>query len=243
MRTSQLLLFVALLAEALVALAPAQESAFELPVQLIGFPVIIIAVRLSNFVKKLAYSLNPRTYTARSRRSAGALIDLAMDVVEVEKKLIREFGPHVCIYENVCTHYAELSQNLDGSNHVLDWETIFGKYKSSPSANKQNYLLSVFLGDIVSSPGLCHALAKRGHTCSGENIDHHTISRKSNLTAATHDHQKEPLHSRHRSNPVDSSGHHHEHHSNERVLMDHPAQGPNIEGHRPLMERAGRHDT
>lgn len=58
------LLFVIIMAMDLpdTAVAQAEQPLFELPVQLVGFPVIIMAVRLTNFVKKLAYSLNPRKF-------------------------------------------------------------------------------------------------------------------------------------------------------------------------------------
>lgn len=145
-----------------VQAAPApQESSFELPVQLIGFPVIILAVRVSNFVKKLAYSLNPGTYRSRTRRG---LEPPALDPAAVEKRLVQEMGESVCVYEHVCREYAERAGRL-GDNHALDWPKLISNYNQSPESRKQFYLLSVFLGDIVASPRLCHQLAKRGRAC------------------------------------------------------------------------------
>ncbi|XP_015609377.1 uncharacterized protein LOC107274615 [Cephus cinctus] len=167
------LLVVCYLILTCVTAAPSpQEPAFEIPVQLVGFPVIIAAVRITNFVKKLAYSLNPETYTSRVRRSLPRPHEEEiLDVGQVEKKLIAELGNNVCIYERICFRYAARTLQRRSKERVLDWDNVFSQYKSSPDPMKENYLLSVFMGDIIGSPNLCHQLAKRGRGCNDELSD------------------------------------------------------------------------
>ncbi|XP_059610027.1 uncharacterized protein LOC132257214 [Phlebotomus argentipes] len=144
------------------AVAQAEQPLFELPVQLVGFPVIIMAVRLTNFVKKLAYSLNPQTYQSRTRRSvehatSGSYATAAIDAVLAEKRILSEFGPKACVLEEPCRIHAWKA--VPGEQP--DWDDILSNYKVHNVGMRQWYLLSVFLGDVIRSPNLCKQLAKR----------------------------------------------------------------------------------
>ncbi|KAF5276937.1 hypothetical protein FQR65_LT03945 [Abscondita terminalis] len=122
----------------------AQEPAIEFPVELIGFPVVILAVRLSNFAKKLAYSLNPKTYVSRTRRAIES--EDMIDVVEAEKRLISELGEKVCIYTKVCLYHAvKAAQTQVKDNVSVDWNDILSSdnWRLSPERvlNRDNILL------------------------------------------------------------------------------------------------------
>ncbi|KAG8319510.1 hypothetical protein J6590_090590 [Homalodisca vitripennis] len=100
-----------------------------------------------------------------------------LDVVEAEKRLVAEMGEHVCVYERVCAHYAQLAEHRKTENHELDWNNVFSKYAKSPDNMKQFYLLSVILGDVVASPSLCHQLAKRGRGCGVLGLEEETTKK------------------------------------------------------------------
>ncbi|XP_050313927.1 uncharacterized protein LOC126748617 [Anthonomus grandis grandis] len=145
-------------------LTAAQEPIFELPVELVGFPVIIVAVRLSNFVKKLAYSLNPSTYVSkRARRSITE--EQLINMIEAEKRLVTELGDNVCIYPKVCLYHAERARKSGKREVEVNWNEVFENYKASEEKQKEYYFLSVFLGDFIASPKFCNQLVKRGRAC------------------------------------------------------------------------------
>ncbi|KAK0075899.1 hypothetical protein PV325_006186 [Microctonus aethiopoides] len=147
-----------------------QEPSFELPVELVGFPVIIAAVRISTFIRKLAYALNPQTYFSRSKRFAITHDEEILDVAQADKELVAELGGNYCIYERTCVKYASNTLRRGHRDRNFDWNEIFSHYKTSPDPMKDNYLLSVFLGDIVGSPRLCRQLSKRGRTCDDRTL-------------------------------------------------------------------------
>nr|XP_021191675.2 uncharacterized protein LOC110377208 isoform X2 [Helicoverpa armigera] len=163
------LTFILLLALFLVNICDdvrSQESSFELPVQLVGFPFIVASVKLTNFLKKFSYSLSPATYRSRNRRQLTFADPELFDATEVEKYIVGEFGARACIFERVCAHYAMRAQAQPRPQ--FDWPDVFSQYKRSPDQAKEFYLLSVFLGDIVGSPQLCHQLGKRRNCDSGQ---------------------------------------------------------------------------
>ncbi|CAO1416440.1 unnamed protein product [Diamesa serratosioi] len=141
----------------------AQAPSFELPVQLIGFPVIILAVRFTNFFKKLQYSLNPRTYSGRKRRQVSDIdeVDYSLSAVNVnlaERQILKELGPKACIMEEPCRIHANRKAK---SGEQPEWDDILNNYKIQSSGMKQWYLLSVFMGDVMRDASLCKQMAKR----------------------------------------------------------------------------------
>ncbi|XP_039302423.1 uncharacterized protein LOC105193151 isoform X2 [Solenopsis invicta] len=114
------------LTSTLVTVTGQHEPIFDLPVQLIGFPVIIAAVRITNFLKKLAYALNPDTYVSRVKRAHPLIYDEEiLDVGQVEKKLVAELGNNVCIYERTCVKYAKQTLERRSWERVFNWNEIF----------------------------------------------------------------------------------------------------------------------
>lgn len=68
---------------------------------------------------------------------------------------------------------ANLFNTIIAASQLFRLTTLFAsfsEYKESPNRMKENYLLSVLMGDIVGSPKLCHQLAKRGRACADSTL-------------------------------------------------------------------------
>ncbi|XP_022208416.2 uncharacterized protein LOC111064886 [Drosophila obscura] len=143
-------------------LAQNGDPLFDLPVQLVGFPVIVLSVRLSQFARKLAYSLSPSTYRSRSRRDTAH--PLALDAELAQKQILSAFGPRACILEEPCRVHASRASGDGRAKPHAAWSEVLSNYKvqsSNDGGMKQWYLLSLFIGDAVRDVPLCKHLAKR----------------------------------------------------------------------------------
>ena len=67
------------------------------------------------------------TYVNRVTRSVESANrdEPQLDIVEVEKRLIAEFGENVCVYERVCAKYAEMKLRSEAAHVDLDWDFVF----------------------------------------------------------------------------------------------------------------------
>lgn len=84
-----------------------------------------------------------------------------LDVEQIEKKLVAEFGNDVCVYERTCTKYAERTLARRSRERVLDWTKVF-RYDANVlciiiysrttrvECTSNFFIISVNLTDIVN---------------------------------------------------------------------------------------------
>lgn len=81
------------------------------------------------FAKILFFWILLDTYVSRVKRAHLSMHDEEiLNIDQIEKKLVTEFGNNVCIYEKICVEYAERmlrrrSRQLDWN--ILDWGEVF----------------------------------------------------------------------------------------------------------------------
>lgn len=66
------------------------------------------------------------TYANRTKRTLSKLHDdEILDIAQVEKKMISELGENVCVYERICSKYAEATLQKKGRERGHQWDSIF----------------------------------------------------------------------------------------------------------------------
>ncbi|XP_055380691.1 uncharacterized protein LOC129611525 [Condylostylus longicornis] len=130
-----------------------QEPVFDIPVQLVGFPVIALSVRLANFAKKLMYSLNPGTYKTISKRSYEKH---APFIFQIKTNIIEEFGEDSCVENATCESYA---MQEEPSLESL-FSVVLRMHQENMSNQNRSRLLSSIIGSLTKDSHLCSALGE-----------------------------------------------------------------------------------